>query len=115
MLHTMKTLEAGIQAIFPHVKAMRITPAMELGAIPEWDASAAAVLRAFIALRFGVDLPGAYLDEATTVGEILAFLRGGATPGISSPPAETHPAQKPGGWAPREETAPADPAPTQRK
>jgi hypothetical protein len=113
-MHTMKTLEAGIQAIFPHVKAMRITPAMELGAIPEWDASAAAVLRAFIALRFGVDLPGAYLDEATTVGEILAFLRGGAHQGISSPSLGARPAATPAG-APREAAAPADPAPTQRK
>jgi hypothetical protein len=83
MSDTFNVLEAGIQALFPHVKAMRISASMELGAIPEWDGVAAAGLQAFIALRFGVHIPGAHLREGTTIGELIGYIRRTGAPGES--------------------------------
>jgi hypothetical protein len=83
MPDTIRVLESGIQALFPHVKAMRISASMELGAIPEWDGVAAAGLQAFIALRFGVNIPEAYLRDGTTIGDLLGYIRGTGAPGQS--------------------------------
>jgi hypothetical protein len=106
-----KVLEAAIQSLFPHVKAMRISPAMELGAIPEWDAAAADGLQAFIALRLGVTVPGAYLREGTTIGDLLDFIRGTGAPGEPrSAAAGAHPAGPPEMGAP--DGGPESPEPT---
>jgi acyl carrier protein len=75
MLEVLATIREGIPDLFPGAMNFGIEPDTLLNDIPEWDSMSSVNFKVFLEETFGVSIPDDLLEGATTIGEVINFIR----------------------------------------
>ncbi len=75
MSYILEIIAEGLEEIFPDAAELKITPDMELGAIPDWDSMSSVNFQVFIEQHFEVEIPQELLTEETTIDEVILYIK----------------------------------------
>jgi len=76
MSEILKSIETGVQEIFPDMGTQTVSPDMELGEIPDWDSMSSVNFHMFLEQQFKVTIPQDFLAERTTIQEVIDIIQG---------------------------------------
>ena len=74
MSDILQEISQGIQEIFSDIGTLSVTPAMELGEIPDWDSMSSVNFQMFLERHFGVTVAQDLLAEGTTIQEVIDII-----------------------------------------